>query len=134
MEPPYRDALIEADPEWGEPEIWGTMRQVAKATSPNFFLAALDYTHTPDGKVVPVPEDRQVYVMLFTRTFLLSGLITLLCLVLGFPVAHLLATLPVQAPGEGTGRAYCTRLDAGAQKLTAPLQAWGLSSLEEVVY
>lgn len=49
-------------------------------------------------------------------------------------VAHLLATLPVQAPGEGTGRAYCTRLDAGAQKLTAPLQAWGLSSLEEVVY
>ena len=34
--------------------------------------------------------------MLFTRTFLLSGLITLLCLVLGFPVAHLLATLPLR--------------------------------------
>ena len=96
FEPPYRDALVEADPEWGETEIWGTMRQVAKTTSPNFFLAALDYTHTPDGKVVPVPEDRQVYVMLFTRTFLLSGLITLLCLVLGFPVAHLLATLPLR--------------------------------------
>lgn len=28
-------------------------------------------------------------------------------------------------------KAYCTRLDAAAQKLTAPLQAWGLSSLEE---
>jgi glutamate racemase len=29
--------------------------------------------------------------------------------------------------------AYCTRLDADAKKLTAPLQAWGLSSLSEVL-
>jgi putative spermidine/putrescine transport system permease protein len=34
--------------------------------------------------------------MLFTRTFLLAGLIALLCLILGFPVAHLLATLPLR--------------------------------------
>ncbi len=96
FEPPYRDALVAADPKWAEPEIWGTMRQVARTNSPNFFLAALDYRHTPDGRIERVPEDRQVYVMLFVRTFLLSGLITLLCLVLGFPVAHLLATLPLR--------------------------------------
>ena len=35
---------------------------------------------------------------------------------------------------EVIARAYCTRLDGEAQKLTAPLQAWGLSSLEEVKY
>lgn len=35
---------------------------------------------------------------------------------------------------EVIARAYCTRLDGEAQKLTAPLQAWGLSSLEEVRY
>jgi glutamate racemase len=33
---------------------------------------------------------------------------------------------------EGMAKAYCTRLDETAQKLRAPLQAWGLSSLEEV--
>lgn len=49
-------------------------------------------------------------------------------------VAHLLVSLPTQLAEGGQGRAYCTRLDAEAQKLTAPLQAWGLSSLEEVVY
>lgn len=49
-------------------------------------------------------------------------------------VAHLLASLPTNLAEGGQGRAYCTRLDAQAQKLTAPLQAWGLSSLEEVVY
>lgn len=49
-------------------------------------------------------------------------------------VDHLLASLPTQLAEGGKGRAYCTRLDAQAQKLTAPLQAWGLSSLEEVLY
>ncbi|MGY3887114.1 glutamate racemase [Aeromonas aquatica] len=49
-------------------------------------------------------------------------------------VDHLLASLPTQLAEGGQGRAYCTRLDAQAQKLTAPLQAWGLSSLEEVLY
>nr|WP_277605109.1 glutamate racemase [Aeromonas sp. MR16] len=49
-------------------------------------------------------------------------------------VDHLLASLPTQLAEGGQGRAYCTRLDGEAQKLTAPLQAWGLSSLEEVVY
>ncbi len=35
---------------------------------------------------------------------------------------------------EVIARAYCTRLDGEAKKLTAPLQAWGLPSLEEVRY
>ncbi|WP_219591568.1 glutamate racemase [Aeromonas salmonicida] len=50
-------------------------------------------------------------------------------------VAHLLTTIPEPASQAMVqARAYCTRLDAEAQKLTAPLQAWGLSSLEEVRY
>ncbi|MNS25261.1 Glutamate racemase [compost metagenome] len=48
-------------------------------------------------------------------------------------VAHLLTALPSTLIGEGQGHAYCSLLDARAQKLTAPLQAWGLSSLEEVL-
>lgn len=49
-------------------------------------------------------------------------------------VAHLLVDAPTSMREEGKGRAYCTRLDAQAQKLTTPLQAWGLSSLEEVEF
>jgi putative spermidine/putrescine transport system permease protein len=96
LEPPYREALIAVDAKWGDPLLWSTMRQVSKPYSANFFLAALDRTRDAEGNVVPVPEDRQVYVKLFVRTFLMSGLITLICLALGFPVAHLLATLPLR--------------------------------------
>ena len=42
------------------------------------------------------PEERQVYVMLWWRTFLVSLIVTLGCLILAYPVSHLLATLPLK--------------------------------------
>jgi len=96
FEPPYREAVLAADDKWADPVLWSTMRQVSDAYSLNFFLAALDMTRDVEGRVVAMPEDRQIYVSLFLKTFLLAGLITLTCLVLGFPVAHLLATLPMR--------------------------------------
>ena len=43
-----------------------------------------------------VEERQQVYVMLFMRTFWLSLVITATTFLLGFPIAHLLATLPMR--------------------------------------
>ncbi|MBN2628930.1 MAG: ABC transporter permease [Rhodobacteraceae bacterium] len=94
--PPYRDAVLAAGAKWDDPVLWGTMRQVSRAYSGNFFLAALDMTHDPQGNIVAMPEDRQIYVNLFVKTFLLAGLITFTCFLLGFPIAHLLATLPLR--------------------------------------
>lgn len=96
FEPPYRDALLDADSKWEDPNLWGTMRQVSDAYSANFFLAAIDMTRDVNGKIVPMPEERQIYVSLFVKTFLLAGLITFTCFLLGFPIAHLLATLPMK--------------------------------------
>ena len=42
------------------------------------------------------PEERRVYVMLWWRTFALSLIVTVGCLLLAYPVAHLLATLPLR--------------------------------------
>ena len=41
-------------------------------------------------------EYRRVYILLFERTLILSVVITALTLILGFPIAHLLATLPLR--------------------------------------
>lgn len=94
--PPYREAVLAADAKWADPVLWGTMRQVSKAYSANFFLAAIDRTRDAEGKIVAVPKERQVYVSLFVKTFLMAGLITVICLMLAYPVAHLLATLPLK--------------------------------------
>ncbi len=96
LEPPVREALLAADAKWGEPALWAAMRAASAAYSPGFYLAALDLTRAPDGGIVQVPPERRVYVPLFLRTFGLSAAITGLCLVLAFPIAHLLATLPLR--------------------------------------
>lgn len=96
FEPPYRAALLEIDEQWGDPKLWSVMRNAATPYTTNFYLASLDRTRADDGSIVQVEERQRVYVMLFMRTFWLSLVITGLTFFLGFPVAHLLATLPMR--------------------------------------
>lgn len=95
LEPPYQQAVLEMDAKWGQPQLWQVMRQASSAYSANFYLAAMDMTRDETGKITRLPEERRIYGMLFARTLLISGLITVICLILAFPVAHLLATLPL---------------------------------------
>ncbi|WP_282602176.1 ABC transporter permease [Paracoccus sp. PARArs4] len=96
IEPPYREALLEIDEEWGDPQLWSVMRSASTPVTSNFYLASVDRTRNEMGEIVQVPENRRIYLTLFWRTFWLSGLITALTFVLGFPIAHLLATLPMR--------------------------------------
>lgn len=96
LAPPYREALLALDPGWGDPALWGAMRQASSRYTGAFYLAALDLGRAPDGSLARAPEERRVYLMLFERTAILSLAITALALALGYPVAHLLATLPLR--------------------------------------
>jgi putative spermidine/putrescine transport system permease protein len=94
--PPYKEQLLKHRKDWAEQRLWNVMRRAAAAHTLNFYAAALDLTHNAKGEITRVEPERRIYGMLFVRTFLLSGLIALLCLLLGFPVAHLLANLPLR--------------------------------------
>ncbi len=96
IEPPYREAMLALDAGWGSPDLWGVMRAASSAHTPNFYVAALDRRIAADGSVARVPEGERIYLPLFWRTMLLSAAIAGICLVIGFPVAHLLATLPMR--------------------------------------
>jgi putative spermidine/putrescine transport system permease protein len=72
------------------------MRRASQAYTLYFYAAALDFTFDAGGELVRVEPERRIYVMLYLRTFFLSALIAGLCLLLGFPAAHLLATLPLR--------------------------------------
>lgn len=96
IEPPYQAALIEMDEKWAEPRLWSAMRQAANPVTTNFYLASMDRTRNDQGDIVKVPERQQIYGTLFLRTFWLSLLITATTFILGFPIAHLLATLPMR--------------------------------------
>lgn len=92
---PSKPALIDVDPHWGDREYWAAIKRNATAYTDHYMLAAIDLTRNADG-VVAVPKEEAVFVQLFVQTFWISAIVTALCIVLGYPVAYLLATLPTK--------------------------------------
>lgn len=95
MEPPYKEAVLAADADWGNPRLWQAMRTASNPYTADFYMVATDLERGPTGALQNVDEKKSVYRHLFLKTFWLSGLITVVCLILAFPIAHLLATLPM---------------------------------------
>jgi putative spermidine/putrescine transport system permease protein len=96
LEAPFKEALLELDEDWARPDLWAAMRSASGTTTFNFYQAAVDRKINADGNFERADENTRIYMTLFGRTFVLSVVITGLCLLLGFPIAHLLATLPLR--------------------------------------
>jgi putative spermidine/putrescine transport system permease protein len=93
---PYKEKFVALDARWGEAATWSTLRIVSQRFTATHYLAAADLRYNEEMEIVPEQADNQIYVTLFVRTLWIAGTVTLLCLVLGFPVAYLLAQLPVR--------------------------------------
>ena len=96
LTPPYKDALVALDAKWGDPLLWVTMRNASSRWTTDFYMVSTDMKRTPEGGLQRVEPEQRIYVYLFVKTFVLSGVITVLCLFLAFPIAHLLAILPMR--------------------------------------
>ncbi|WP_087724394.1 ABC transporter permease [Pandoraea sp. PE-S2T-3] len=92
--PAWKPALIAIDERWNSPETWRLLKRAATSPTPDYLLAGMDAQVTPQGVIASLPENASVYRAAFVRTITISATVTLLCLVLGYPVAWLLANLP----------------------------------------
>ena len=72
------------------------MTQMINERTPIYYWNAIDRTYDQDSKVIQQSEERRIYVATWIKTFKVSVYVTFFCLVLGFPVAHLLANLPLR--------------------------------------
>jgi putative spermidine/putrescine transport system permease protein len=90
---PYADSLPALDPRWGEAETWKLIARAGGPTTSLYMLRALDLTRTPDGEVRAVDPEQAVFRTLFIRTLWVSVIVTLACVVLGWPVAATIAAL-----------------------------------------
>lgn len=96
LKAPFKEAFAKLDKRWSQPELWGVMRRASSAYTTSFYLKSLDLKQTPDGEIVRADERQRIYVDLYWRTVWISALITVLTLFLAFPIAHMLATLPLR--------------------------------------
>ncbi len=88
----YNDALIKIDKKWANIAIWQLIQRESGRYTNSHFLSAVDTENSPDG-IKWKDEDSQIYLNLFKRTLWLSFLITFLTVLLGYPIAYLLASL-----------------------------------------
>ena len=92
---PYREQFLDIDEDWGNVEVWSTIKRFSGDVTSGYFLSAVDAEMTTDG-IQLKDEDERIYLYLFWRTILLSTLITFACILLGYPIAFLLANLPLR--------------------------------------
>ena len=92
----YRDTFIGIDKRWGEQRYWSAVKLAARPYTDFYLLAAVDFERGQSGNIVRVPAQRALYNKVFVRTFWMSIIVMLWCLLLGYPVAWLLASLPLR--------------------------------------
>ena len=97
LKAPFKKSIIKTNKKWANIEVWRAMKITSQDLTPSFYATALDGRYTVEKGFVKQNENRQIYVKLFWRTFVISATVMGLCLLLGYPVAYLLATLPLRS-------------------------------------
>lgn len=90
----YAQALADADKAWLEVATWQGVKRAATPTTSRYLLAALDLQKNSQGKIEEVAATQKIYLAVFKRTLAIAGAVTIICVLLGFPLAYLLASLP----------------------------------------
>jgi putative spermidine/putrescine transport system permease protein len=90
---PFKEKFIEENKGWGDFAVWRTLKTYSPTLTNGYFLNSIDLEKGPDG-IRARDESQQIYITLFIRTLWMALVITGACLLLGYPVAWLLANLP----------------------------------------
>jgi putative spermidine/putrescine transport system permease protein len=96
FEPPYLEALRAKDKDWNDPELWQGIKIASDTYTLGYIANALDMRAKATGGFEPQDELRQIHITLFIRTIEISFIVTVACLLLGYPVAYLMANLPLR--------------------------------------
>ena len=103
----WQAAMIDADRDWSEPASWLAIRRAGERFTLRHYLNALDLDRDATGTIVAQPPERRIYLVLLWRTLVVSTVITMICLLLGYPGCLSdceCATAPQHSvPDAGTG-------------------------------
>ncbi len=88
----YKENLIKVDKKWGKVATWELLQRESGRYTKSYLLTAFDLEEK-DNEIQWRDDDSRIYLNLFKRTLWLSFIITLLTIVLGYPIAYLLAQL-----------------------------------------
>ncbi|WP_386625315.1 ABC transporter permease [Sulfitobacter geojensis] len=87
-----RAQFSDVDDDWLDPDVWQTIKTYSPTYTNGYFLNSVDLMKGAEG-VEQRPENERIYIVLFIRTMIMSMSIMGMCVLLGYPIAWLLANL-----------------------------------------
>ncbi len=91
----FKEKLIKIDKKWGNIEFWKLLKLYSPKYTNGYFLNSIDLKKTSEG-FSRKSEDERIYILLFKRTIFMSITITILCFLLGYPIAYFISNLPIR--------------------------------------
>ncbi|WP_233553338.1 ABC transporter permease [Teichococcus wenyumeiae] len=89
-----RQAVLAASPEWNSPAPWAAIRRAGGPVSDFHLLAVLDLKRDAGGHIAAAPPDQSIFRAVLWRTLWISVSATAIALLIGYPLAWLIATAP----------------------------------------
>ncbi|MCG7361764.1 ABC transporter permease [Roseomonas sp. ACRSG] len=91
-----RQAVLTASPEWNTPAPWAAIRRASGPVSDFHLLAVLDLKRDAGGHIAAAPPDQAIFRAVLWRTLWISVSATAIALLIGYPLAWLIATAPAR--------------------------------------
>ena len=88
-----RAKMLEIDPRWAELPYWQAIAKNSSRWTPDYLLTSVDLRRNALGDIEQVAPDQRVFGRILVRTFYVSSVVTLFCLLFGYPLAYWLSTL-----------------------------------------
>jgi putative spermidine/putrescine transport system permease protein len=96
LETPFKVSLVKLNKKWGNIQTWQAMKVSSNVFTIGYIASSLDFKLNADGSLTLKEEDRRIHIKLFLRTLEISLIVTLATLLLGYPIAYLMASLPLR--------------------------------------
>ena len=91
-----KEQIMKVHKRWRNVEYWQAIKRTAPPYTLAKYLKGMDMYYGADGSIAQVDEDRRIHRILWLRTLEIAFFVTLFCFLMGYPIAHLLATLPMK--------------------------------------
>ena len=91
-----KEQIMKVHKRWRDVEYWQAIKRTAPPYTMAKYLKGMDMYYAADGSIAQVDEDRRIHRILWLRTLEIALFVTIFCFLMGYPIAHLLATLPMK--------------------------------------
>jgi putative spermidine/putrescine transport system permease protein len=92
----YKEQIMSVHKRFADVSYWRAIKRTAPPYTAAKYLKAIDMVEDENGNIIKVEESRRIYTQLWLRTLEVAFFVTLFCFLMGYPIAHLLATIPMK--------------------------------------